>query len=106
MDLVIPITKDKVNKAIIKILSSFNDFSNYEINVLSTMLDQDIKVLDTEGRKKVRDCMGTDQYTLNNYIAKLKSRNALIDNKGNLSINGAILTAINDQKINIAFKIT
>lgn len=105
MELLIPINRHNVNKAVLKVLSSFSDFSDYEIKVLTAMFNNNIKILDTASRKQIRTIMQTDQYTFNNYISRLRSRNALIEGKYGLVVHPNIVNAVQDKEIIIRFKI-
>lgn len=105
MDIEIPVKKEGVSKAILRLLSTFQNFSNYEINLMTTMLNNNIKSLDTPSRKKVRTLMNSDQYTFNNYVSKMIKSGALFKGSNGLEIHPSIVQIVKDQKLSISFKI-
>lgn len=105
MDYQIPVSKENYNKAMIKVLNCFLNLTDYEINILSTMLNSNIKVLSTDSRKQLRTLMDTDTYTFNNHIMKLRKSNTLVATKFGLAINPNLLNTLTDKKINIEFNV-
>lgn len=97
--------KDKYYKAILKLVNVFIGLTDYELNIIATMLINNIKTLDTASRHIVKEKMNANVATFNNYIKRLKDKKCLIETNEGLIISDNILNAIEDGKVDITFKI-
>ena len=104
MILQIPISKESYTESVLKALGSFLDISNKEAEVMATMLDYNILILNSDGRERLRSRLKMDQANLNTYIYRLKKGRNLIGNKNNLSINPHIIKAVKDKSITFNFE--
>lgn len=91
----------KINrhKAALKVINSFLQLTDFELDLIVGMLNNDIKVLNTPNRKKLRDLLDTKVYTFNNYIKRLKDRGYLIETANGLELHSKIINAANDKEI-------
>ena len=105
MEYNIPVKQENYTKAILKVINIFMDLTNYELNIITQIIDQDIKMLNRVCRKILIEKLETDSYTLNNYIKKLKDKGVLVTTKYGLELNPNIINSIKDNKITITFNI-
>ena|ERR1700752_5297456 len=104
MELIIPIDSKNKTKAILKLLNPFlANLTNKEIEIVSTMIDMDIEVLNKYSRADLRDKLNIDKYTFNNAVASLKSKKILIQSTVDLRLNPALKTYTNDSTYTIKF---
>lgn len=101
----IKLSKDKYHKAVIKIIACFLNLTDFEVDVITTMLKYNIHSITTDTRIIVRNHLGKDTYTFNNYIKRLKDKRALIVKDGELVILPSIIKCIQDKEINIKFDV-
>lgn len=102
----ITVPKDKYYKMILTIINCFIGLTDYELNIITQMLINDIKVLNTATRVIVREKLQTNVASFNNYIKRLKDRKALVETKDGLVISDGIMDALEDHKIDITFNVT
>jgi len=105
MEFPVKLKKDKYYKAVLKIIGCFLDLTDFEIDVIVTMLKYNIYSITTDTRIVIKNHLGKDTYTLNNYIKRLKGKKALIVKDGNLILLPTIVKCIKDQEINITFDV-
>lgn len=104
MELNIPIPKGTRSKAVLKLLNPFlNDLSDTEINIVSTILDMNIKVLTRTNRVNLRDKLKMTKYNFNNYIQFLKKKGIIIQTKDDLILNSRVVTLSKDNSYTISF---
>lgn len=100
------LTKDKYYKAALTIINCFLGLTDYELSIITEMLVNDIKVLNTTTRIVVREKLQTNVASFNNYIKRLKDKKALVETKDGLVISDGIMDALADEKIDITFNVT
>ena len=100
------LSKDKYYKAALTIINCFLGLTDYELNIITEMLINNIKVLNTESRIVVREKLNTNVASFNNYIKRLKDKKALIETSEGLIISDGIMEALEDHKIDITFNVT
>lgn len=101
----IKLNKDKYHNAIVKVIACFLNLTDFEIDVLVTMLKYNIYSITTDTRIIIRNQLGKDTYTFNNYIKRLKDKKALVVKDGVLVILPSIVKCVKDQEINIKFDV-
>lgn len=103
----IPISSKDYSQHILRIIGAMipNNLTDFEIKILSTMIDNDIKTLDTDTRLKVRLLIDTSEYNFNNYIKKLKEKGILIETKYGLGIHPNVLNAVHDRELVIKYNV-
>lgn len=101
MNYPIKVTKDKYYKAALSLMNCFTNLTEFELDVLVTMLNNNIKIVSKETRSKLKELLGKDTYTFNNYIKRLKDKKALIEVDKNLVINPGILESVKDKELNV-----
>ena len=101
----IPISKTGYNKAMLKALNGFLDLTDFEMEILTCMLNREINTLNRENRLEVRLELNKSECTFNNYIKKLKDKSLLISNEQGLIINPVILSSNKDKEITFKFNV-
>mgnify|MGYP003326694257 CR=1 FL=1 len=93
----VPIKRKYHCKAILNILNFGFRMTDVELDVLNTMITNDIKILTKETRAQLLLLLNKEKYTVNNHIMKLKSKGVLINNWHNrLEIAPNIILAVED----------
>ena len=95
MEYNITIDKSKHYKAALSIINCFLKLSDRELEVIVAILSNNITNLDKEARKIIRESISIDNYGLNNYLAKLRNKGYIVNNK----LSDKIVEAANDQEI-------
>lgn len=99
--------KENYHLGILKVVNCFLKMSNFELDIIVKMLDNDIKSITKETRKQLRDLVGDKSIqNTNNYIKKLKDKNILMLNEYNqLTINNQILKVVEDKELIFRFNV-
>jgi len=106
MDYNIGISKEKYTLAMIKVINCFLNLTEYEIDIIVKMIDNDIKTLTSETRRRVRLLTGGKSVqTTNNYIKRLVDKKVLVLNKEGLCVNDNIINTLNDKEFSIKFNV-
>jgi len=105
MEYNIKISRDKYNLAALKVINCFLNLTSYELDIVTKMLDNNIDILDTKSRSKIRNLTGKNYATTNNYIKRLKDKKVLIDSDKGLVLNKNIVNPISDKEIKIKFDV-
>lgn len=105
MEYNITIPKIKHHKAALTLINSFIKLTEFELNLIVAILDNGFKSLTTANRKILRNQLGTDVYTFNNYIKRLKERGYLIDGPNGLELPSKLVQAANDKEIKITIDV-
>ncbi len=106
MEINVPISKDNYYKGFLKVINSFLGLTKGELNIVVSMLDNNISFLDRETRRIIREDVNKDQYAFNNMISTLKKSGTLIKTKHGLSLNPTMINNISNKSIKINFHIT
>lgn len=99
MEYPITVSKSKQHKAALSIVNCFLKLTDFELDLIVAILANGFTTLDTTNRRILRDQLGTDVYTFNNYIKRLKERGYLISTKQGLALPSRIVEAANDKEI-------
>lgn len=103
MEYNIPVKRGLYHQAVLKILNTFLNMTDYEIEIVATMLKLNIQILDNQTRKLIRETTGKDLFTFNNYIKRLKDRNCLIKSKEGLILNENIRKNFQSNELTFRF---
>lgn len=101
MNYPIKVTKDKYYKAALSLMNCFLKLTDFELDLIITMLNNNIKTISKESRNRLRGLLNKDAFTLNNYIKRLKDKKALIEVNDELVINPNILKSVEDTELNV-----
>ena len=106
MKYTIPIKKEHYYKASLLIFNQLGlSLTELELNLLSTLFSQGYFIITREVRSKLRDILNIDQFTLNNYIKRLKDKGVLVKSDDSLQVNQSLQTKLKDKEIHITFDI-
>lgn len=96
MELEIPVNNSNYNKAMLMLINiPFNlNLSKMEIDMVACMLDNKTEIITNQFRRILRDELIKDNYTINNYIARLRDKGILITKPAdkNLYVNPRIVS--------------
>lgn len=101
----IPTTKEKYYKAALKVINCFLNLTDYELDIIVTMLNYNIKYLTKDTRARLREILKSDTATFNNYIKRLKDKKALVESEEGLEVNPNIVNSVSDGEITIKFNV-
>lgn len=101
----IPTTKEKYYKAALKVINCFLNLTDYELDIIVTMLNYNIKYLTKDTRARLRELLKSDTATFNNYIKRLKDKKALVESEEGLEVNPNIVNSVSDGEITIKFNV-
>lgn len=104
MTITVPTSKETYTRAILTTVNVFLNLAPRELEVIVAMVENNVTVLDTEGREKLRKKLNMDQANLNTYIHKLKVGNNIITKNNILTINPYIVDVIKDRSITFNFE--
>ena len=105
MKVEIPISKDKYSAAMLTVVNCWLRLTDYELNIISKMIDNNIIVLDVKGREKLRGLTGKSVGSTNNYIKKLKDKGMIESSPEGLVLSDKVLKPIRDRELNVLFHI-
>lgn len=100
----IPVNNYSVYKAILTIINFSLKLSNVEIDILATLFKYGYHTITVEARDILRKALDKDQYTINNYIKRLKDKKMLLetDNK-EIVVNSDLKDVVESRKIVFSF---
>lgn len=107
MEYRIPVTAKNYHKAILMILNFNLNLSKFELDILATLLNYNISVVDVEARDIIRKELNKDKFNTNNYINRLKAKGVFITKPADkkLYVNPALLEIVKDKKVSFEFEI-
>lgn len=107
MEYKIPVSKETIYKVKLSILNFNLGLSDLEIDIISTMLNNNITIVNTDCRDLIRKVLDKDKFVTNNYINKLKAKGILevIPNTKNLQLNKSLVFAVRDNTIMFDFEL-
>lgn len=107
MEYPITVNRDSYHKAMLMVLNFNLNLSNMELDMLSTLLKNDIKVVDTDARDLIRKVLNKDKFITNNYIKRLRNKGVFILNNTDkkLYINPSLLEICDDKKVSFEFNV-
>lgn len=107
MEYNIPIAKEGYHKAILMVLNFNLNLSKMEMDIVATLLDNKISIVDGESRDIIRKVLDKDKFTTNNYISRLKDKGILVVKPAdkNLYLNPSIIEIVKDKKVSFEFEL-
>lgn len=94
------------------LLSTYNvigkmRLSNLEIDILSTMLESGLKIVNTDTREIIRKKLNKGKYIINNYLTGLKEKGILLESKDprTLTINPTLINSISENEVIFKFQL-
>lgn len=101
MEYKIPVKENNRYKQMLNILNFSLKLSDLEIDIISTLLNKGISVINTESREMLRLSLNKDKFITNNYIVRLKDKGILIPNKNtkDLILDPGLLKTVKDNKV-------
>jgi len=107
MEYPITISKDQYHKAMLMVLNFNLNLSTLELDILSTLLKNDITIVDTDARDLLRKVLNKDKFITNNYIKRLRNKGIFVLDNSNkkLYINPSLLEICNDKKVSFEFNV-
>lgn len=101
MEYKIPVKENNRYKQMLNILNFSLKLSDLEIDIISTLLNKGISVINTESREVVRLALNKDKFITNNYIVRLKDKGVLIPIKDSkdLALDPGLLKTVKDSKV-------
>ena len=104
----INISKEKYTLAMLKVVNCFVNMTDYELDIIVKMIDNDIKVLTSESRAIIRKLTGGKSVgSTNNYIKRLVDKKILTYSKefNGLTLNGNVIRPVLDKSVTISFNV-
>lgn len=107
MEYKIPVKSRDYHKALLMVLNFNLNLSNLELDIVSTLLNYNIEVVDIEAREIIRKELDKGKFNINNYIARLKDKGILIVKPADkaLYVNPMIMDIVRDNKVSFEFEI-
>lgn len=99
----IPSDKNRFHKQLLLILNFNWNLTDFEVDIMSTILSNNIKTIDTQSRKILVSKLKKSSFTLNNYIKRLKDKGLLIE-EGELKVNPEFEALFQDNEITFKFE--
>lgn len=107
MEYVIPIKNKDYHKGMLMILNFNLNLSPMELDIVATLLNNNIEIVDIGAREIIRKTLNKDKFSTNNYISRLKNKNIFIvkpvDKR--LYLNPTIIDIVRGKKVSFEFKI-
>jgi predicted transcriptional regulator len=85
---------------------NFNlNLSKLELDILATLLNHNVTIVDTEARDIIRKALNKGKYNINNYISRLRKKKIFITKPvdKNLYINPSLIEIVRDKKVSFEF---
>ena len=101
----IPISAKGYNKAMLGAMNGFLRLTDFELEILTCILNNNYSKLDKSNRLEIRNQLNRSECAFNNYVKKLKDKKILIQKEDGLHINESILTIVNDGELTIKFNV-
>jgi hypothetical protein len=100
------ITNKDYCREVLSSLSFFN-FTSFELDILCVMLNNNIQVLNSDSREKIRKVLDKGKFTINNYIKRLRDKQVLLTINGteHYKINPLVLNILKEGEVVYRFKI-
>lgn len=94
----IPVEESNYYAAVLEVLNFNLRLNKSQKNLLLTSLNNNITIYNKHTRRALRDKLGIDQYTFNNYFGTLKSKGIItkLTNTSNYQVNPSLLTLIKE----------
>ena len=108
MEFKIPVNKDNIHKAILTVVNFNLGLSELELDILATLLKNNLYLVDSKAREVVRKVLNKDKFQTNNYLLRLKKKGVIVqagDNK-KWYLNPNLKGLINTDSITFKFDAT
>jgi hypothetical protein len=100
----IPVNKYSIYKAILTVINFNLKLSGVEIDILATLCKYGFTHITVEARDILRKALDKDQYNINNYIKRLKSKNMILETEDKkLYINPSLKEILDSKEIIFKF---
>lgn len=100
----IPVNNYSIYKAILTLINFNLKLSGFEIDIVATLLKYGFYKVTGEARDILRKALDKDQFNINNYIKRLKSKNILVeDDNEDLNINPSLIEIVQSKEIRFKF---
>lgn len=87
MEYKIPVNKFNIYKSILTLINFKLGLSDMEIDMIATIFKYNFNKIDGEARDILRKALDKDQYSINNYIKRLKVKGVFIENDKKVYLN-------------------
>lgn len=108
MEFKLPVNKYNIYKTILTMINFKLGLSTMEIDMIATMFKYNYDILNAEARDILRKALDKDQYSINNYIKRLKAKGLLLEEDKKIYMNpnlkDSINTIIDNKEISFKFK--
>ncbi len=105
MEYKIPIAGKDYHKSILMILNFSLNLTPMELDIVATVLDYNLSIIDTKAREIIRLKLDKDKFNTNNYIKRLVDKHIFTINPGdkNLYLNESLIGIANNKKVSFEF---
>lgn len=107
MEVKLPVNNYNIYKAIVLLLNFKYQLSELEVDLLATILKYDFDKIDGDARDLIRKALDKNQYSINNYIKRLRSKDFLVEvNKKtfvNPNLKKYIKSIVESKELNFKF---
>jgi len=92
-------------KSILMILNFNLELSNLEMDIISTLMDNDMLEVNIDSREYLRKILNKDKFMTNNYVKRLRNKNILLPKKDSKAfyINPELVTILKEGNLNFKF---
>lgn len=111
MEYKIPVTDETYYRVILGILNFSLKLSDFEIEIVSTMLANNWLEINQDTKEGLRKALDKDKFITNNYIKRLKDKNILIpkddskeSTRGLYDLNPDIINIVKEPRILFEFE--
>lgn len=101
----IPIKRETYHLAVLKMLNPFLNLTDYEMEIISAMLKNEILILTSITRKNLKGILNKDTFTFNNYIKRLKDKGTLIKTEKGLELNSGLRGCFDSNEFTFKFNL-
>jgi predicted transcriptional regulator len=107
MEYKIPVENKDYHKGILMILNFNLNLSELEMDIVSTLLNNNIEVVDTTAREIIRKELNKSKFNTNNYITRLTDKGILVVKPGDkkLYLNPSLVEIVKDKRVSFEFEI-
>lgn len=101
----IPIDNKNYYKAMLMIMTCNLRLTKLELTILTTLLENDIYIVDIDARDLIRKELNYSKFVTNNYIKQLKDKGVLTEkpNDKKLYLDPNIVSALKDKEVSFKF---
>lgn len=104
MEYKIKVNKYSIYKAILTLINFNLKLSGMEIDIMATLFKYGFYTINAEARDILRKALDKDQYSINNYIKRLKEKNMIIEDEyKKLHVNPNLKQIVESKEITFKF---